>query len=168
MRRCSKEKTEAPSVREHSTIDLNHHSTRSNDTMKSTEIDKAGSIRFFIRSQQILSDRDYDRLSKQIEGHRYFLGTRLHMDITWDEAVYSWQSNIYEPIASLLGMWATVMSFPHHRRADLIFEVIDHLYYLSLEQGREVSPWEAMQDYSVRYGKPLGRILAKIQYPRVA
>jgi len=136
--------------------------------MKSTEIDKAESIRFFIRSQQIFSDRDWERLVRQIEGHRYFLSLRLHMDITWDEAVFSWQSNIYEPIAGLLGTWTTLMSFPHHRRADLLFEVIDHLYYLSLESGREVSPWEAMLDYSARYGKPLGRMLARMQHPKVA
>ncbi len=136
--------------------------------MKSTEIDKAESIRFFMRSQQIFSDRDYERLVRQIEGHRYFLGRRLHMDINWDEAVFSWQSNIYEPIASLLGTWTTLMSFPHRRRADLVFEVIDHLYFLSLESEREISPWEAMQDYSARYGKPLGRMLAKIQHPKVA
>jgi len=69
--------------------------------MKSTEIDKAESIRFFMRSQRIFSDRYYERLEHQIEGHRYFLGQRLQMDITWDEAVFSWQSNIYQPIASL-------------------------------------------------------------------
>jgi hypothetical protein len=158
---------EAPSVRERSTTDRKYI-TRSNSTMKSTEIDKAESIRFFMRSQRIFSDRDYERLAHQIEGHRYFLGKRLHIDINWDEAVYSWQSNIYEPIASLLGTWTTVMSFPHHRRGDLIFEVIDHLYFLSLERGREVSPWEAMLDYSARYGKRFGRMLAKMQYPKVA
>jgi len=59
------------------------------------------------------------------------------------------------------------MSFPHHRRADLIFEVIDHLYFLNLESRREVSPWEAMLDYSAHYGKPLGRVLAKMQHPTV-
>lgn len=136
--------------------------------MKSTEIDRAEAIRFFIRSQGIFSDRDYERLSAQIEGHRYFLGKNLKTDITWDEAVYSWQSNIYEPIASLLGTWSTAMSFPHRRRADLIFEVIDHLYFMRLETGEDVSPWEAMRDYSAHYGKPLGRMLAKIQGPHVA
>lgn len=136
--------------------------------MKSTEIDKAESIRFFIRNQGVFSDRDYERLGEQIEGHRYFLGKNLKMEISWDQAVYSWQSNIYEPMASLLCTWTTVMSFPHRRRADLIFEAIDHLYYLSLERGAYVSPWEAMLDYSVHYGKPLGRMLARIQVPSVA
>lgn len=136
--------------------------------MKSTEIDKAEAIRFFIKGQRVFSDRDYERLSAQIEGHRYFLGEKLRMEISWDEAVFSWQSTIFEPIVSMLGTWTTAMSFPHHRRSDLVFEVIDHLYYLSLEAGREISVWTAMLDYSLTYGRPFGRILAKIQGLRVA
>ena len=74
MRRCCEECVGAPSVRELPTFDMKYN-TRSMSTMKSTEIDKAESIRFFMRSQRIFSDRDYERLVRQIEGHRYFLLT---------------------------------------------------------------------------------------------
>jgi hypothetical protein len=133
--------------------------------MRSNEIDKAESIRFFIKESKVFSDRDYDRLAEQIEGHRYFLGKKLGYTVNWDEATFSWQSNIYEPVVQLLDSWTAAMSFPHRRKADLVFEIIDHLYYLSLERGKEVLPEIAALHYSANYGKGIGRWLARIQSP---
>jgi hypothetical protein len=84
------------------------------------------------------------------------------MPITWDEAVYSWMSNLYEPISQVMETWTTQMSFPGKRKADLFFEVCDHLYYMSVEKQTEVNAYDAVLDYNAQYGKAIGRILAKL------
>jgi len=130
--------------------------------MDKNDLHKKESIEFLIKNTDMFLDADYDKLAAHIEGHRYFLGKNLNMPITWDEAVYSWMSNLYEPISQVMETWTTQMSFPGKRKADLFFEVCDHLYYLSLEKQKEVNAYDAVLDYNAQYGKTIGRILAKL------
>lgn len=130
--------------------------------MNKNDLHKKESIEFLIKNTDMFLDADYDKLAAHIEGHRYFLGKNLNMPITWDEAVYSWMSNLYEPISQVMETWTTQMSFPGKRKADLFFEVCDHLYYLSVEKQKEVNAYDAVLDYNAQYGKTIGRILAKL------
>ena len=130
--------------------------------MDKNDLHKKESIEFLIKNTDMFLDSDYDKLAAHIEGHRYFLGKNLNMPITWDEAVFSWMSNLYEPISQVMETWTTQMSFPGKRRADLFFEVCDHLYYLSVEKQKEVNAYDAVLDYNAQYGKAIGRILAKL------
>ena len=130
--------------------------------MDKNDLHKKESIEFLIKNTDMFLDADYDKLAAHIEGHRYFLGKNLNMPITWDEAVYSWMSNLYEPISQVMETWTTQMSFPSKRKADLFFEVCDHLYYLSVEKQKEVNAYDAVLDYNAQYGKTIGRILAKL------
>ncbi|NLE15518.1 MAG: DUF4032 domain-containing protein [Spirochaetales bacterium] len=130
--------------------------------MQNNDLHKKESIEFLIKNTDMFLDSDYDKLAAHIEGHRYFLGKNLNMPITWDEAVFSWMSNLYEPISQVMETWTTQMSFPGKRRADLFFEVCDHLYYLSVEKQKEVNAYDAVLDYNAQYGKAIGRILAKL------
>ncbi|MDT3357787.1 hypothetical protein SDC9_116097 [bioreactor metagenome] len=130
--------------------------------MDKNDLHKKESIEFLIKNTDMFLDADYNKLASHIEGHRYFLGKNLNMPITWDEAVYSWMSNLYEPISQVMETWTTQMSFPGKRKADLFFEVCDHLYYLSVEKQKEVNAYDAVLDYNAQYGKTIGRILAKL------
>ncbi len=130
--------------------------------MQNNDLHKKESIEFLIKNTDMFLDSDYDKLAAQIEGHRYFLGKNLNMPITWDDAVYSWMSNLYEPISQVMETWTTQMSFPGKRKADLFFEVCDHLYYMSVEKQTEVNAYDAVLDYNAQYGKAIGRILAKL------
>ena len=130
--------------------------------MDKNDLHKKESIEFLIKNTDMFLDADYNKLASHIEGHRYFLGKNLNMPITWDEAVYSWMSNLYEPISQVMETWTTQMSFPGKRKADLFFEVCDHLYYMSVEKQTEVNAYDAVLDYNAQYGKTIGRILAKL------
>ncbi|MDY0244599.1 DUF4032 domain-containing protein [uncultured Sphaerochaeta sp.] len=130
--------------------------------MDNHDIQKRQSIEYMIKNSDMFLDADYERLASHIEGHRYFLGKNLSMPITWDEATYSWMSNIYQPISQVMENWATQLSFPGRRKADLFFEICDHQYFLSLQQQKEVDVYNAALDYDVQFGKTIGRIIAKI------
>ncbi|MGH0052846.1 MAG: DUF4032 domain-containing protein [Sphaerochaetaceae bacterium] len=126
------------------------------------DIQKKESIDYLIKTTDMFQDEDYERLASHIEVHRYFLGKNLSMPITWEEATYSWMGNIYEPICQVMENWATQLSFPGRRKADLFFEICDHQYFLSLQKQREVNAYSAVLDYDIRFGKTIGRIIAKI------
>lgn len=130
--------------------------------MNNNDNTKRESIEFLIKDTDMFLNSDYDRLSSHIEGHRYFLGKDLKINITWDEATFSWMSNIYQPISQVMENWTTQMSFPGRRRADVFFEICDHLYYLSLEKGKEVNVYEAVLSYDANFGKALGRFMARM------
>ncbi|MGE4454662.1 MAG: hypothetical protein AB7D92_09010 [Sphaerochaeta sp.] len=130
--------------------------------MDKHDIEKKQSIEYLIKNTDMFIEADYDRLASHIEGHRYFLGKDLSMPITWDEATYSWMSNIYQPVSQVMENWTTQLSFPGRRRADLFFEICDHQYFLILQKQREVNAYSAVLDYDMQFGKTIGRIIAKI------
>lgn len=130
--------------------------------MDKHDIEKKQSIEYLIKNTDMFIEADYDRLASHIEGHRYFLGKDLSMPITWDEATYSWMSNIYQPVSQVMENWTTQLSFPGRRRADLFFEICDHQYFLTLQKQREVNAYSAVLDYDMQFGKTIGRIIAKI------
>jgi hypothetical protein len=130
--------------------------------MKKDNDMKKESIDFVIKNIDMFSAVDYERLEAQIEGHRYFLGTRLDTPISWDEAAYSWMENVFLPISEVMETWTTSMSFPGRRRADVFFELCDHLYFLSLRKRSDVDIYDAVLDYDAKFGRSIGRILARI------
>ncbi|MBI9094440.1 MAG: DUF4032 domain-containing protein [Sphaerochaeta sp.] len=132
--------------------------------MNNNEENKKESIEFLIKDTDMFLGTDYNRLASHIEGHRYFLGKNLKSNITWDEATFSWMSNYYQPISQVMENWTTQMSFPGRRRADVFFEICDHLYYLSIEKGREVNVYEAVLSYDANFGKALGRFMARLLF----
>lgn len=130
--------------------------------MKTNDELKKESIEYLIKSTDMFSTVDYKRLEAQIEGHRYFLEKDLKNPVSWDEAVYSWMGNIYLPISEVMENWTTLMSFPGRRRADVFFELCDHLYFLSLQKQSDVNIYDAVLDYDAKYGRSIGRILARM------
>lgn len=130
--------------------------------MNNNEKEKKESIEYLINSSDMFLMEDYNRIASQLDGHRYFLQESLKGHISWDEVAYSWMCNVYEPISQVMENFTTQMSFHGRRRADVFFELCDHLYYLSLARGSEVDAYEAVIDYDAKFGKTIGRILAKL------
>jgi len=137
--------------------------------MNNYEKEKKESIEYLINSSDMFLMEDYKRVEAQLDGHRYFLQQSLTGNISWDEVAYSWLCNVYEPISQVMENFTTQMSFHGRRRADVFFEVSDHLFFLSIERGYEVDAYDAVIDYSAKFGKSIGRFLAKLlQYTSAA
>ena len=123
---------------------------------------KKENIEYIIKNSDMFREEDKNRLTSHIEGHMYFLGKNLNINLTWDDAAFSWMENIYQPLAQVMETLPAQLSFPHRRKADLFFELCDHLYYMSIQRQKEVDVYEAVLDYSVRFGEPLGKFVAKV------
>lgn len=130
--------------------------------------EKRMSIEFILKNTDMFKPSDYDRLEKQVSGHKYFLDIKLKRDVGWEDAVYSWMENVYLPISEAMETFTTSMSFPGAERDDVFFALCDHWYFMSEHKEREANPFDVAIDYDAKYGKSIGKILAKMQASHVA
>lgn len=123
--------------------------------------EKKESIEFLIKSCDMFSEKDYDRLDKQVSGHRWFLGQKLGREVSWDEAATSWLENVYLPVSEAMEMPATQASFPGRARDDVFFELCDHWFFEAKDHDGKANAYNATLDYDEKYGSLIGRFLAR-------
>jgi hypothetical protein len=104
---------------------------------------------------------DMDALQNQIEGHKYFLDKALNINVTFDQAAFSWMENVYKPMISEMHNLLTLVSFSNKEVNTLFFELCDHKLLLSINLGREVEAPFAVQDYCIKYGNSFGKFVSR-------
>jgi hypothetical protein len=110
---------------------------------------------------QVFVEEDMLALQNQIEGHKYFLDKELNIQVTFDQAAFSWMENVYKPMILEMDNLLTVLSFTNKERNQLFFELCDHKLLLSINLGREVEAPYAVQDYCIKYGSLLGKFVSR-------
>jgi hypothetical protein len=107
----------------------------------------------------------YDELLEHISAHRWYLGIEYQRPVAWEEAVLSWYDRLYKPLTDLIMASGILRDFPGHTPADLYIWIMDHRYYLSLEQGHPVGNRTALLSYDAQYGswpRRVHRFLARL------
>lgn len=104
---------------------------------------------------------DMVTLQNQIEGHKYFLGKKLNLKPTFDQAAFSWMENVYRPMILEMENLLTIVSFTNKERNQLFFELCDHKLLLSINLGREIEAPFAVQDYCIKYGNSVGKFVSR-------
>ena len=106
----------------------------------------------------------YDLLREHIAAHRWFLGVTYGRPFGWEEAVLSWYDTVYQPLVGVIRSYGIMDLFPHRTEGDLYLWIVEHRYYLSLQQGVEVDPATAVQSFvrdQVSVGRKALRRLAR-------
>lgn len=96
---------------------------------------------------------DYVKLIDHIRTHKYFVDREQGRELSWEEAVAHWYDHVYLPVIEVIRRDNLLQEFPGLTESDLYFWVSEHTYYLSLSLGRSIQPWEAAQDFVVRFGR---------------
>ena len=95
----------------------------------------------------------YDVLLEHIRVHRYFFSIDHPGEcLTWEQAVQSWYDTLYMPVVRTIRENGILADFPGRTEADLYLWVMDHRYSLA-EQGQQISPEQATEDYDEKYGR---------------
>jgi hypothetical protein len=89
----------------------------------------------------------YDVLIEHISAHRWFMGIEQNRPVSWEEAVLDWYDNLYTPMVKIIEERKILDEFPGRTAADLYLWIMDHRYYLSQEQGRQVGSQTAALSY---------------------
>lgn len=108
----------------------------------------------------------YARLIEHIAAHRYFMGLKQQREISEDEAVTDWYDNVYMPIVRAIREQDILKHFPGRTEADLYLWVSDHYHYLKETCGQEVSPDEAVADYTDLFGtkSPIEKVQGALEH----
>jgi len=90
----------------------------------------------------------YAVLIEHISAHRWYMGIEQNRPVTWKAAVLDWYDNLYAPLVKIIEEQRILDEFPGRTTADLYLWIMDHRYYLSQEQGREVGSQTAALSYN--------------------
>ncbi len=90
----------------------------------------------------------FDRMTKHIAVHRYFMGLDLKRDISDEEAVTDWYDAVYMPIVDVIRESQILSEFPGRTEADLYLWVLDNQQHLA-EAGAQAldEPEKAAREF---------------------
>ena len=90
----------------------------------------------------------FDRMTKHIAVHRYFMGLDLKRDISDEEAVADWYDNVYAPIVKVVRQSKILREFPGRTEGDLYLWVLDHQQQLAQDEGQALEkPEDAARQF---------------------
>lgn len=113
---------------------------------------------------QFSREEGWQELQEHVEVHQYHLGQQLNMNVSWDDAVYSWYDTVLVPLKRAVGSWEFRQAFPRQPLGDLYLAVSDHWHYLK-EKDSNVTPEEAARSFAMHYGKGLARWFSRFLIP---
>ena len=80
----------------------------------------------------------YNRLIQEIQKFNHFLETKKNMNVSFKEAAFRWNKEIFNPITYILNKNNIVESFDKYNINDIFLFFLDHKYYLSKKKKKDV------------------------------
>ena len=109
----------------------------------------------------------YDVIYEHIEVHKYYMNQTRKDEVSFDEALVSWYSNVYAPIVNIINEEKLCALFSGRTAGDLYVWIANHWDSLKKKYGLHYSIKDAARDFGFRYGKsrisPLGLIKSFFQ-----
>ncbi len=87
----------------------------------------------------------YEKLLEHIRVHRWYLGEQRGREVSMEDAVISWYTNVYLPLVTIIREQDILADFPRRTETDLYLWIISHQWYLRENLGRDVSVEEAAE-----------------------
>jgi hypothetical protein len=101
----------------------------------------------------------YDTLTEHIKTRQYFMGIQEQREVGWTEAMLNWYEELYLKMIEAIRNAGVLRQFPGRTEADLYLWIMDHRYYLSQAEHRDVSSTEAAEDFK-RHHRPAWHVRA--------
>ncbi len=101
----------------------------------------------------------WDNLVDHVDVHKYFRSEEASWPLEWGEAVFSWMEEVFEPLLTACETPDFRMAFPDLSRAERLFRLSTHWYYLKQTQP-QVSAGDAAKDYIRNFAPGVMRALA--------
>lgn len=92
----------------------------------------------------------YQKLSEQIEIHRYLMEQNQPTQVSYQQAVEDWYDEVYTPLATAIRDHGLLRWFPNRTATDLYLWVSEHREGLEKELGWTVRPEAAVTDLAVK------------------
>jgi len=112
-----------------------------------------------VRSALVFQDEDfflpsetqYREVLQHIEEHTYYANTTIPKTLTFEEGVYSWYEEVYEPIMRAVDSLRLLQHMPGASRGELYLWVTRHWHFLKERSGQQLSSRVAVLDFGRRF-----------------
>jgi hypothetical protein len=106
----------------------------------------------------------YDVIYNHILTHKYYMNQNKEAEVSMEEAIESWYSNVYLPLASIIREKRILHDFPGRTLGDLYVWTVRYWDDLKKQFGDTIPMDEAVIDFTKKYKIPfIKRILNRIK-----
>ena len=121
--------------------------------------------RMFATEQLSFTQPDgWRMLAEHVDVHKYWLSRELSMNVTWDDAVFSWYDTVMVPLKRVVDSWEFKSAFPRQTSGDLYLAVSDHWHYLK-ERQPDATPEIAARSFVTHFGHGISRWFSRFLLP---
>ena len=98
--------------------------------------------------------KGYGRLLLQhINEHKWYISERSKREIPLREAAEDWYRTIFKPICSVFNEYGLLEFFPDKTASSLYVEIMEHKYFMSQQERRDVGLVAALEDFAHRFSR---------------
>lgn len=90
-------------------------------------------------------------LLKHIHEHKWYLSERGRREVSLVEAAEDWYRNVFKPVCGVFSEHGLLQFFPENTAASLYVEIMEHKYFMSEKEKRDVGLTAALEDYCEHY-----------------
>lgn len=107
------------------------------------------------------NEKGWNTLAEHVDVHHRNLENELNVNVSWNEALFSWYENVYLPLKLALSKRNTGWIFPGVKKGDIYLAVSDHWYYLK-QNFENADAESAVTDYFNKNRKPISDMFGHI------
>lgn len=138
--------------------------TREDQSYLRKSYDERYAVGMETRSFELLTHIDVDRLLgefnaeghsklllRHINEHKWYISERLGRDVGIVEAAEDWYTAIFKPVCGIFHEYGLVEIVPDKTASSLYVEIMEHKYFMSEMEKRDVGLVAALEDYLERF-----------------
>ncbi len=103
-------------------------------------------------------------LLKHINEHKWYISERQGCEIPLIEAAENWYKEVFKPVCRIFNEHGLMAFFPGTTASSLYAEIMEHKYFMSEREQRDVGLLAALEDYSKKFSvhEPMQSTIATI------
>ena len=123
-------------------------------------------IELEMRSFELITQIDADRmlgnfdvkgygklLLQHINEHKWYMSERRGGEVTVVEGAEDWYREVFKPVCRIFQEYGLVEYFPDMTASSLYVEIMEHKYFMSQREKRDVGLVAAVEDYCKRFAR---------------
>jgi Domain of unknown function (DUF4032)/Lipopolysaccharide kinase (Kdo/WaaP) family len=101
---------------------------------------------------------------KHVNEHKWYISEQQNREVPLIEAAEGWYKQVFKPVCKTFLDHGLLTFFPEKTAASLYVEVMEHKYYLSQKERKDVGLSAALEDYCAKFGvhEPMRTTLSSI------
>lgn len=93
-------------------------------------------------------------LLRHIEEHKWYLSERQGREVDIAAAAEDWYRTVFRPVCRIFQEYGLLEHFPEKTASSLYVVIMEHKYFMSEREGRDVGLIAAVEDYLARSARP--------------